>query len=1133
MTLLLALPAGATAAVKTTTVEDDALPVGTAIAHYPAVEPEINFVAPSGFATGTPEEGVLAPQACPGSPVVKEVSPTSSPPHAERMQSCGNSEYPYHGSFFELTDTANEVSAYVGDPAQSGAPFELDAYNLDRELVAQTSVSASGAGITTPISVSTGASYTIAFVALYEDSGGSDHAATGMDDLKVHSGEGAPSISLSSSVSSTRLAQGAQAHYQVSVVRHNGSNGKVELSASGLPAGVHASFSPQTLTGTNTASQLTLTVDDNAPLEATTASITATPTEKTAGSSPSSVPVSVRVLAPFGVYVGGGQRSAQPSSTSVLLPPCSTVGVPVVTLLGDAFQGSPINLALNSSGAGADVGSISLPMTSLANPGDFNARAENEQTLAITSNAQAEPYAFGFHIEITPTSGNFTEPSAEIAVQKVAPEINSVGPTTVETPQLLKPGSEVTLKGAGFCPNSTVSFGNSKAIATPEYVSADGTEMRVPTPLLATSGPVTVESAGRTGTSAQSLTVNSFRDTYGFSWENKDYGMRLNEQMVEALFGEEAHEEFAGAKWRKPNAVLYEAATNKLIPEGLCFGVAFTSLELRDYPATLSEYPRSGGYGAWYLNGSKEPSEPLLKTVVENHSLQFTDQLLPIEVNSVIGIHRPSDDIRTIESELAGGEPVMIGLIHWNGLSLTAHTVLAYDLRSPSFGTAEIRVYNPDDPYTTGEATNVAEHERGELTKSQIFMDSNGDWEFPGGANLSGSEGKPWRGSEADMVVFPHSKLPIINGELPHLPNILAALGEVAFASAGDRVTQVSDGRGALFSGGQIAPRSVWPAGVAPLADFSGHPSPLQLVGLNPQLARPVTATVERSTGGGAMDLRLPGLQASLQAGVHTRQVDHVTVDGRSDAIGYQTSAAHAALGGTLLSSPAFAARASAHANATSALNDRLVQFQLTSSHGGRDELSFPSGRGFVVHHSGAPTGLSLTLSAFSPSGQPIAVQLPSVQVEAGATVSVVPEDWHALGSAIVRVSSTVHGHTTIQLVRGRLIGRRFASVRDAKLISAGRGPHRVEVVLRLSHTPVQPSLSLAARLLAHGHTLTQGRPVLLSGPALAAGRAQMTLSGPVRPGRYTLELRLLEITANGAIQGSVAVTRRVPVRVR
>ena len=64
---------------------------------------------------------------------------------------------------------------------------------------------------------------------------------------------------------------------------------------------------------------------------------------------------------------------------------------------------------------------------------------------------------------------------------------------------MIPPGTEVTIKGAGFCPGATVSFGNPEAIATEDYVSADGTEMRVSTPLLATSRPVTIRLSTATG----------------------------------------------------------------------------------------------------------------------------------------------------------------------------------------------------------------------------------------------------------------------------------------------------------------------------------------------------------------------------------------------------------------------------------------------------------------------------------------------------------------------------------------------------------------------------------------------------------------------------------------------------------
>src|SRR5207244_890621 len=149
-------------------------------------------------------------------------------------------------------------------------------------------------------------------------------------------------------------------------------------------------------------------------------------------------------------------------------------------------------------------------------------------------------------------------------------------------------------------------------------------------------------------------------------------------------------------------------------------------------------------------------------------------------------------------------------------------------------------------------------HDSSEFANSQIII-KEGNWKF---AQLG------WSGSEADMVVYKHSELPIINGQRPKLPSVFTASVMLAFGSSGDQVTQVSDGSGALFSGGKLAPQSSWPKGVAPVADFSSQPAPLQLVSFDPKVARPLTATIARTAGGGAMSMNVPGLQATLQSGI-------------------------------------------------------------------------------------------------------------------------------------------------------------------------------------------------------------------------------------------------------------------------
>jgi hypothetical protein len=287
------------------------------------------------------------------------------------------------------------------------------------------------------------------------------------------------------------------------------------------------------------------------------------------------------------------------------------------------------------------------------------------------------------------------------------------------------------------------------------------------------------------------------------------------------------------------------------------------------------------------------------------------------------------------------------------------------------------------------------------------------------------------------------------------------------------------------------------------------------------------------------MEMNLAGLQASLQAGGHAGQVDHVSVDPRSDTIGYQTNAPHTALGGTLVTVPGTGASATgagdvaARASATSSLSDHLVGFQLASGRGGGEQLSFRSGSELVLHHTGPRTSLSLTLSAFAANGQPLAVRLPPLRVVAGETLRVAPQNWRALGSTPVRVSVTLRGRTTTRFTRGRKKGGRFASVSHATLASLGGGHYRADLDLAVRRAPARGWLSAAATVTRNGRVVVRATPVQLDASALRSGSVRLTLPAVLAAGRYELRVRLLEASADGAIQGSVVVGRTLSVRAR
>jgi hypothetical protein len=197
------------------------------------------------------------------------------------------------------------------------------------------------------------------------------------------------------------------------------------------------------------------------------------------------------------------------------------------------------------------------------------------------------------------------------------------------------------------------------------------------------------------------------------------------------------------------------------------------------------------------------------------------------------------------------------------------------------------------------------------------------------------------------------------------------------------------------------------------------------------------------------------------------------------------------------------------------------------------EQLSFPDGRAFILHHAGAPTTVSLTLQDFA-GGLPTAVQLPPQHVRAGATLRVEPQgSWGELGSHPVRVESTVHGHTSVQEVRARRLGNRFASVRRATLTALGNGRYRTDLTFSLHRAPRQASLSVGASILQRGHKLMQAKAVLLHDGALEAGRASLTLPRTLRKGRYQLQLRLLEIASSGVVQSSTMITRTLTVNAR
>ena len=228
---------------------------------------------------------------------------------------------------------------------------------------------------------------------------------------------------------------------------------------------------------------------------------------------------------------------------------------------------------------------------------------------------------------------------------------------------------------------------------------------------------------------------------------------------------------------RKPEAYLFETMANNYIPGGICFGMAYSSYEFQQGLIAPSFFPHTGGTRVWNLNSPDQPSTSLLRYVIQRFSLQFTDQLIPAELNTVLGVHGTDDDVNAIEGELSNGLPVILGLIHWNGISIEGHTVLAYDAHPLPTGGVEVQVANSNVPYKTSEEEDPAAHDAAEFTNSHLVI-KEGNWEFP---ELG------WSGSEADLVVYHHDELPEINGHQPSLSERIHRLGDGGLRLRGRR----------------------------------------------------------------------------------------------------------------------------------------------------------------------------------------------------------------------------------------------------------------------------------------------------------------------------------------------------------
>jgi hypothetical protein len=319
----------------------------------------------------------------------------------------------------------------------------------------------------------------------------------------------APNFSLSASVASLTIPQSSNGTSKITVGSLNGFSGAVALSATGLPPGVTAAFSPAS---TKTTSVLTLTANSAAALGTYPMTVNGS-----SGSLNGTTTINLTVVAP---------NFSLSASVASLTIPRSSAGTSKITVgILNGFSGA---VALSASGLPAGLTSAFSP-----------ASTKTASVLTLTANSTAAPGTYP--VTVTGISGTLNN-TATVAVTITAPNFTLAflpatvsvlrGSTAVGTVTLTAQNGfkgAVSLTTSGLPKGVTVSYG---------ALSASGTSLATFTASsAATAGSSSVVLNGVSGalTNSVPFTLTVLAPTTGTSPVNLSPGYNVNGLAVDGV----------------------------------------------------------------------------------------------------------------------------------------------------------------------------------------------------------------------------------------------------------------------------------------------------------------------------------------------------------------------------------------------------------------------------------------------------------------------------------------------------------------------------------------------------------------------------------------------------------------------
>jgi hypothetical protein len=997
----------------TTTVDFEAYSPGTQIkSQYSGITFE--YPTSAGFTGGTPADGVAR---CGNLPVVVAGYAHSGANAGELYHL---NEFSVFGTFAAFTNLADAVSVYVGTTNGASAQVELDAYDANRHLLpGSVTANTSGSGANTLFSYSTGGKGEIAYIALCSTSVGDLDGV--IDDLSFSVPPTTkPIVGVSTVTTTYEVGQGASRAIPLSVVRLDGATGPVTLNLSGLPTGVTSSFSENPVAAADTATTLTLDVPSNVVSGNYPISLSASASGATS-QAPTVLTLSVApAITTF------------PPSKTYEVGACGSASVPLGVDVGPGLPG-PVSFTLDTTPLPAGLSASFSPAQATI----YSGSAQTNLELSSTGGSGTSS------LQVTASLPSGASTTFNVSVGQVGPEVTSVdslGGQVTYTPRAQKPGTTVEVYGHNFCGTATVALGNDQATvtATVKHNNIYGDYVRVETPRDATSGPITVTAGSPpvSGTSSQSLTVDSYRNVEAFNFHNFDTGFSL--QDLTNAFGSQqtyininpcgiftlglANCNVAVAP--DPVALAWLAVANAALEGGTCFGISLTDQRLLSGQIDLKSLPRSADtvYGldapAVGSDGWARGNEPLLQVLKAQHLMQFsTEYLSQVAELAPLYAVAPSGQVvasiaKTIKDVFAAGRYPLIDMFD----SGEGHVVVAYDLAPDGSGGYDIYVYDNNNPYTSNE--NDGGTHATAVAASIIHLKSDGTWALPSttdGSNSAfhGGQGAIFAFDPADVPL--HPTLGTLGGLAPGLlvSSNSAPGGPVGNQAGAGHITQVSGPGGKVLynPNGTLDTNRATRLQAEPFYPVVGKRasslSP-QMVVVGPAVRQLSVATTGKARGGSTTTFLDGGFMGSVSASTQPGAHEQVSFSAANGTVDFHS---------------ATSAPFSLRVDQVSARGSRTVQVTSSGAVGGGAALTLnPRSGALSLARQGGAATFTLTLSGELQGGLPASFSSGPIKVGTGQVVTVAKVNWGSLATAHLSVrigkrSVPFSNHLKVRLV--------------------------------------------------------------------------------------------------------------------